>query len=135
MQSVMQEKKIIITDTPEDELILFPLELNSACVMNSDNQLTLNHSTNLIVRTLLIRWKGHLTKRLKMPPMIQTHWKLRIATVHHLPKHLNLWLSKNLLNFSGTAYLLHRQKLCHSDICRRCLTETELETLHMLDCK
>ena len=51
-----------------------------------------------------------------------------------IPKHLHLWFSKSLMNFAGTAHQLHRQQLCSSSICRCCLSEQELDTLHCLDC-
>ena len=60
---------------------------------------------------------------------------LRKADVNCIPKHLNLWLSKNLLNFAETAHQLYRQKLCTSPSLRSCLLEPELDTLHVLDCR
>ena len=52
--------------------------------------------------------------------------------MHRIPKHLNLWLNKSLLNFSGTDHKLHRQKTHNSTIYRCCLTEPELDALHVL---
>ena len=113
MLSVTKEQK---NDSLEDELIPFHLELNSVYAMNSNNKLIINYSTNLTIHAHLIRFKVFLTKLLKLPNMLQIDWKLRVTIVHRLSKHLHLWLSKILLNFSGTAHQLHRQKLCNSYI-------------------
>ena len=54
---------------------------------------------------------------------------------NRVPKHLQLWLRKRLLNFAGTNHQLYRQKLRNSFICRFFMIEHELDTLHALDFK
>ena len=121
-------------DTAQEETIMFPLTLSSVCVMNSDNQLTPNHPKDIRLQAHLIQCEKHLSKSLKMSNIIYVDWVLREMILRETPKHIHLWLSKSLLNFSGTSHQLNRQKLCSTTARRCCLIEPELDTMHMLDC-
>ena len=50
----------LITSTPSDEIIPFPLELNSAHMTNSGNQLILNHIPEITTHAHLIIYKDYL---------------------------------------------------------------------------
>ena len=74
-------------------------------------------------------------RRLNLPELLKVCWVLRSAIVDRVPKHLCVWLSKIFLNFAGTAHQLYRQTLCNSPICRCCLIELKLDTLHFPEYK
>ena len=52
--------KKLITESAEDEVTPFPLELNSVCVMNSDNHLILNCASDLTIHVHLIGCEVYL---------------------------------------------------------------------------
>ena len=109
--------------------------LSSSHVTKTDNQLILNHPKDIRLQAHLIQCEACLSHSLKLSNIYSVDWILRETIIKSTPKHLHLWLSKSLLNFAGTSHQLHRQKLCNSTVCRCCLTEPELDTLHVLDCK
>ena len=61
-------------------------------------------------------------------------WDLRHGILHHLPRHINLWLSKSFVNFAGTAHQMKRWELVPSSVCRACNSADERDTMHVLDC-
>jgi len=126
--------KELILNTLEDTIVPFPLDLSSPYVMIASNQLTLNYPKDVRIHTHLLKCEIYLKKTLKITDFGTIDWALRSSIIEGVPKHLNLWLSKSLLNFAGTVHQLHRQKLCSSPIYRCCLIEPESDTLHVIDC-
>ena len=126
--------KELILNTLEDTIVPFPLDLSSPYVMIASNQLTLNYPKDVRIHAHLLKCEIYLKKTLKITDFGTIDWALRSSIIEGVPKHLNLWLSKSLLNFAGTVHQLHRQKLCSSPIYRCCLIEPESDTLHVIDC-
>ena len=88
----------------EDEVIPFTLELSSPYVMVNTNHLTFNHPKDLRLHAHLIKREEYLKKALNISNFIKIDWVLRASIVTITPKFPHLWLSKSLLNFSGTEH-------------------------------
>ena len=100
----------------------------------ANTQLILNYAHDIEKHAHLVKCAPYLTKSLQISDVHTIDWALRSNVIKGVPKHLHLWLSKSLCNFAGTAHQLFRQKLCSSSVCRCCLIEPELDTLHVIDC-
>ena len=62
--------KTLILDTAEEETIPFPLTLSSVCVMNTCNQLMLNHPKDIRLQAHLIKCEKFVSKSLKISNII-----------------------------------------------------------------
>ena len=82
-----------------------------ACPINVKNTLILNYPKELTMRAHLIHYEDYLNKLLKSSDVLKVDWVLRSTIIDRIPKHLNICLSKSLLNFSRKAHQLHRKKL------------------------
>ena len=100
----------------------------------ASNQLIPNHPTGARARAHLMKHEDYLKQTLNVSGFSAIDWKLRSSIINWVPKHLRVWLSKSLLNFSGTVHQLHRQKSCSSAICRCCVTELESDAMCVIDC-
>ena len=52
--------KKLITNSSEDEVTPFPLEIKSVYVMNLEKHLIFNHASDVTIHTHLIRCEAHL---------------------------------------------------------------------------
>lgn len=103
--------KELILKVSEDLIILFPLELSSLHVSIASNHLILNYAQDIQMHTHLLKCEHCLTRTLKIYDVRTINWLLRSTIIKGVQKHLQIWLSKSLLNFAGAAHQLHYQKL------------------------
>ena len=87
--------------------VAFSLELHSGYVTDTNSLLFINYTADIKTHVFFIRCSNYLQSKLKIPDLAQVDWTLRRETVNKLPMNLRLWLSKSLLNFSGTAHKFH----------------------------
>ena len=90
----------------EDTIIPFSLELSSQHASIASNHLTLNYAHDIRMNAHILKCESYLARTLKISDVNTIDCLLRSSIVKGIPKHLQLWLRKSLLNFSGTAYQL-----------------------------
>ena len=68
LECVLRVKKLI-TNTISDEIITFPLTINSTCVTNIEKQLMLNYTTKITTHEHLTLFKSYLEKTKFIEPL------------------------------------------------------------------
>ena len=101
--------KYLILNVLEETIIPLSLDLSSPYVMIASNQLILNYPKDVRIHAHLLKCENYLKKTLKISDVGTIDWALRSYIIEGVPKHLNVWLSKSLLNFASTDHQLHRQ--------------------------
>ena len=106
----------------------FPFNLQYTFLRSFVSGNVLSSNSDIKQPVSISKAAARLKKKLKILDTNKIDFISRFKAFISLHKHLHLWESKYLSNFSGTAHMMAQQSLWRSDLFRCCNEESERDT-------